>query len=52
MERKQKGIKLPEINRGSSEKVDISELDWEEKEKLLRILFSKMNVGAQPLAWK
>ena len=45
-EKKSHGLKLPEINKQHNEKVDISELDWEEKEKLLRILFSKMNVGS------
>ncbi|KAL4466495.1 hypothetical protein ABPG72_016636 [Tetrahymena utriculariae] len=33
------------------DKVDVSELDLEEKEKLLRILFRKMNLGVQPLSW-
>ena len=31
--------------------MDINELDLEEKEKLLRILFSKMNSGTNPLPW-
>ncbi|KAL4439299.1 hypothetical protein ABPG74_016962 [Tetrahymena malaccensis] len=33
------------------DKVDVSDLDLEEKEKLLRILFRKMNIGVQPLTW-
>lgn len=32
--------------------VDIGELDLEEKEKLLRILFSKMNQGIPAQHWK
>lgn len=33
-------------------KIDIRELDLEEKEKLLRILFSKMNQGIPANHWK
>lgn len=29
-----------------SEKVDLNDLDWEDRERVLRLLFSKMNAGA------
>ncbi|CAD8142451.1 unnamed protein product [Paramecium pentaurelia] len=52
----QKNSRLPEISQKSqsleSNKVDINDLDLEEKEKLLRILFSKMNQGVPPTNWK
>lgn len=35
-----------------SKKVDISDLDWEEKEKILRILYTKVNMGVSPGYWK
>jgi hypothetical protein len=28
-----------------SEKVDLNDLDWEDRERVLRLLFSKMNAG-------
>jgi len=28
-----------------SEKVDLNDLDWEDRERVLRLLFSKMNTG-------
>ena len=33
-------------NRQYSEKVDLNDLDWEDRERVLRLLFSKMNAGA------
>jgi len=53
--------RLPEINsksrldikpKKSWEKLDITSLDWEDKEKILRILFSKMNTGLPPSNWR
>ena len=35
-----------------SKKVDISDLDWEEKEKIMRILYTKVNMGVSPGYWK
>lgn len=35
-----------------SKKVDISDLDWEEKEKIMRILYTKVNMGVTPGYWK
>jgi len=35
-----------------SEKTEIGELDWEEKEKILRILFSKINTNTNAKKWK
>eukprot|EP00828_Plagiopyla_frontata_P007224 TRINITY_DN13352_c0_g1_i1.p3 TRINITY_DN13352_c0_g1~~TRINITY_DN13352_c0_g1_i1.p3 ORF type:complete len:187 (-),score=39.01 TRINITY_DN13352_c0_g1_i1:138-698(-) len=54
--------KLPTLNNQQQEtqsaksrldkdKVDISELEPEEKEKIMRILYYKITQGAQPLAW-
>lgn len=37
---------LPESNKPYSEKVDLNDLDWEDRERVLRLLFSKMNAGA------
>jgi hypothetical protein len=32
-------------NKQYSEKVDLNDLDWEDRERVLRLLFSKMNAG-------
>ena len=29
-----------------AEKVDLNDLDWEDRERVLRLLFSKINAGA------
>ncbi len=65
--RKQKGNqknRLPTINKSllqntskleatkSYEKLDFSTLEWEEREKILRVLFSKMNTGTAPSYWR
>jgi len=34
------------------EKLDFTSLDWDDKEKILRILFSKMNTGLPPSNWR
>ncbi len=34
------------------EKLDFNSLSWEDKEKILRILFSKMNAGMPPKDWR
>ncbi len=31
-----------------ADKVDLNDLDWEDRERVLRLLFSKMNAGVQP----
>lgn len=35
-----------------SDKVDISELDWEDRERVLRLLFARMNTGVPPANWR
>ena len=30
-----------------SDKVDLNDLEWEDRERVLRLLFSKMNAGVQ-----
>lgn len=35
-----------------SDKIDFGSLGWEDKEKILRILFSKMNAGVTPTNWR
>lgn len=35
-----------ETSKPYSEKVDLNDLDWEDRERVLRLLFSKINVGA------
>ena len=37
-------------NAANSEKVDLNDLEWEDRERVLRLLFSKMNTGVQPTA--
>ena len=32
--------------------MDISELEWAEKEKILRILYTKISMGVNPEYWK
>ncbi len=32
-------------NKAYAEKVDLNDLDWEDRERVLRLLFSKMNAG-------
>jgi hypothetical protein len=32
--------------------MDISELEWTEKEKILRILYTKITMGVNPEYWK
>ncbi|CAD8063298.1 unnamed protein product [Paramecium sonneborni] len=41
-----------EISKFGIKQYDINDLDLEEKKKLLRILFSKMNQGVPPINWK
>ena len=59
----QKYSKLPEIysktnihetskTRLFGDKVDFSSLGWPEKEKVLRVLFSKINTGGAPSYWR
>lgn len=47
--------KLPLINQKGkvySDKVELSDLDWEDRERVLRLLFSKMNMGVPPPHWR
>ena len=32
-----------------ADKVDLNDLDWEDRERVLRLLFSKMNAGVAPM---
>jgi hypothetical protein len=32
--------------------VELSDLDWEDRERILRLLFSKMNTGASAPNWR
>lgn len=34
--------------RSYQDKVDLNDLDWEDRERVLRLLFSKMNAGVPP----
>ena len=34
-----------QANKNYSDKVDLNDLDWEDRERVLRLLFSKMNAG-------
>jgi len=56
-ERKQR--RLPGINdhkgmdnKAFTDKVDLNDLDWEDRERVLRLLFSKMNAGVPPVNWR
>lgn len=47
--------KLPMIGQKGkvySDKVELSDLDWEDRERVLRLLFSKMNAGVPPSKWR
>lgn len=36
-----------------ADKVDLNDLDWEDRERVLRLLFSKINQGTNPASnWK
>lgn len=37
-------------NPNTGEKVDLNDLEWEDRERVLRLLFSKMNAGVVPTA--
>jgi hypothetical protein len=39
-------------NKQYNEKVDLNDLDWEDRERVLRLLFSKMNAGVPTNAHK
>jgi len=39
-------------NKQYSDKVDLNDLDWEDRERVLRLLFSKMNAGVPTNAAK
>ena len=34
-----------QTSKSYAEKVDLNDLDWEDRERVLRLLFSKMNAG-------
>ena len=47
--------KLPKLGmrtQSQMEQVELSDLDWEDRERVLRLLFSKMNVGVPPHHWR
>ena len=56
----QKTTKLPVLvslrQRGKqkmyADRVDLSDLNWEDRERVLRILFAKMNVGTTNTSWR
>jgi len=52
----QKGTKLPVLRGGKqkvyADRVDLSDLNWEDRERVLRILFAKMNVGTTNTSWR
>lgn len=37
-------------SQANGEKVDLNDLEWEDRERVLRLLFSKMNQGVMPTA--
>ena len=40
-------------NKTYADKVDLNDLDWEDRERVLRLLFSKINAGVHPqMNWK
>lgn len=39
-------------NKAYTDKVDLNDLDWEDRERVLRLLFSKMNAGVPTSALK
>lgn len=40
-------------NKSYADKVDLNDLDWEDRERVLRLLFSKINAGVHPAQhWK
>ena len=41
----QEQSKMGQANKQYSDKVDLNDLDWEDRERVLRLLFSKMNAG-------
>jgi hypothetical protein len=41
---------IDEKPHGAGEKVDLNDLEWEDRERVLRLLFSKMNAGVTPSA--
>ena len=45
---KQVEVESPPDNKSYQDKVDLNDLDWEDRERVLRLLFSKMNAGVHP----
>ena len=41
-----------EARPGQLQKTEIRELDWEDKEKVLRVIFAKVSLGVSPSYWK
>jgi len=41
-----------DTNKLPNDKVDLAELDWEDRERVLRLLFSKINTGVPPVHWR
>ena len=41
-----------QITKLGENKVDFADLEWQEKEKIVRILYTKINVGVTPNYWK
>lgn len=43
-------VEQKSTNQNAGEKVDLNDLEWEDRERVLRLLFSKMNAGVVPTA--
>jgi hypothetical protein len=43
---------LNTTNRGGEPKIKLKDLDWEDRERILRLLFSKMNSGQTATNWR
>lgn len=50
-----KSKKLPELSKEGkvyNNKVELGDLDWEDSERVLRLVFSKMNMGVPAPNWR
>ena len=56
MQAENRSKRLPYLNqekgKAYSDKVDLNDLDWEDRERVLRLLFAKMNLGVPPTNWR
>lgn len=50
---KQQNSSMAEAQKQSQpQQVELSDLDWEDRERVLRLMFSKMNSGQPPTNWR